>query len=47
MTPDIREPLPNCIRCGEELTSEICGSEYIDTGICTNCWAPEDEEDSP
>ena len=38
--------IPNCIRCGEELTAEICGSEYIDTGICANCWTPEDKEDS-
>lgn len=34
-----------CIRCGEELTPNNCGEEYIETGICENCWTEEDWED--
>ena len=32
-----------CIRCGEELdaASEIA----LQTGICPECWKPEDEDD--
>jgi DNA-directed RNA polymerase subunit RPC12/RpoP len=35
-----------CIRCGRELTSDICGHEFIETGVCADCWTPEDEEES-
>ena len=31
-----------CIRCGAPLESEIA----IQTGICADCWTPEDEEET-
>lgn len=39
------EPIEKCMRCGCELTLDVCGEEFVKTGICTNCWTPEDEED--
>lgn len=41
------EPTPNCIRCGTPLTPATCADEFIETGICSDCWTPEDEEDNP
>lgn len=36
--------VPNCLRCGEPLTLERCGEEFVETGICSECWTPEDDE---
>lgn len=30
-----------CLRCGTELTSEL----DLQTGICPDCWTPEDEDE--
>lgn len=38
------ENVERCIRCGRELTPEICGEEFLKTGVCSDCWTPEDEE---
>ncbi len=35
---------PDCIRCGRELTPEICGEEFVETGVCVDCWTPDDED---
>lgn len=39
------ESTENCIRCGCELTLDVCGEEFLETGVCVDCWIPEDEED--
>lgn len=37
-----------CIRCGRELTTDICGDEWRDkVGICADCWVPADDDDDP
>lgn len=34
-----------CLRCGTDLTPDVCGDEYLVTGICTDCWTPADDDD--
>ena len=41
------EDVPTCIRCGKALTPERCDDEFLETGICADCWLPEDEYDRP
>lgn len=36
-----------CIRCGTELTPDICADEFLHTGVCVDCWTPDDEYDFP
>jgi len=40
------ENVPNCMRCGRALTPDICGDEFVETGICADCWTPGDNDDS-
>lgn len=35
------EPVSRCIRCSRRLETE----EDLVTGICADCWKPEDHED--
>ena len=32
-----RERIEECIRCGRPLCSDICGAEFVHTGICSDC----------
>ena len=35
------EDAGNCLRCGRKLTPRICDEEFLETGICADCWKPE------
>lgn len=34
-----------CMRCDRELNLNICAEEFLPTGICSDCWGdnPDDE----
>lgn len=34
-----------CLRCSRELTPDICSAEFVETGICADCWTTEDERE--
>jgi hypothetical protein len=38
------EDAPECMRCSSALTPAICAEEFVDTGICSDCWTSDDEE---